>query len=415
MICVCVCTIVENRWGQALNIPKMRHFKQIFPYLRLFNLIRFMDGKFVELLHDIGKTLQREHSNHHTTHKEQVSKQSFRMLTMLYIMNGGKWGLDMEHHLGNRCLNLRDPKDATRLNPAITNFKIPIQSPQQHKFQITGLYDKEREPSTIQQILQHRKTNIFMQFVNHGLDSLNNNLTWKQLINDNNINVRTVKQFRFHQHHSSFVVNFANKHICLMKNNNNQVCKFKRVYLIQYPGNRDILIGYGSIWPIYHSNTTTQWIDNKFNSMDFIDNDDRHAQFFFVTNMQEPIILIHECVSFDNIQSTLPSDWQNVSSHQFYTDFAFNMHKIKQDIQDQPQEAQNRMQCPCGPVFKCKEHHRRHCQQCTTHNEVYSRQKWNVSWQCNTNRNTQYRILDAQNGFNMTLMKTVQSEGRNQY
>ena len=403
---------VDQRWGQALNMPKMRHFKQILPYLRLYNIIRFIDGKFVELLHDIGKTLQREHSNHHTTHKEQVSNQSFRMLTMLYVLNGGSWGLDMSHRLGPRCLNLRDPKNLTRVNPAIASFQIDPNFPQQHKFQITGLYSQTAIPTAISQIQQHHYIASLMSLVNNGLDTISYKISFQHLINKHNkFTIRKIKQFRFHDHHSSFVINFANKHKCLMKNNNNQICEFSNTYKISYPGNQDILVAFGAAWPIYRSNTTSQWIDNKYNSMDFIDFQQRRLQWFYLTNMQEPVILIHECVPFDEIQSRLPPDWRNITPTQFYKDFAFNMHKLREDINDIKQQHPRRdIQCPCGPVFKCKRHKRNKCRNCTTTHEVYSRKKWKVEWICNTIANNQYRILDSKNGLNMSLMQTVQYE-----
>ena len=404
---------VDARWGTALNTPKMRHFKQIFAYMRLYNVIRFIDGKFVELLHDIGKTLQSHHSNHHTTHKEQLSAQSFHMLTMFYAINGGHWGTDMTCRLGHGCLNLRNPTNLTQINPVLKSFKIPKQCPTQHKIQITGLYNKDIIPSPTQAILINRRLKEFMQHINHGLDSLNHSISWSNLLATPNVSISQIKHFRFHQHHCSFTVNFAQNHECIMSNYNNQVCEFRQAFLIEYPGNNDIIMAFGSVSPIYRSNQSTLWIDNDFNSMDFIDSNNKSNHWFYLTNMKEPVILIHECVSFESIKNTLPHQWRQVSNISFHKDFAYNINKVKQDIEHiQSHSRHNRaMHCPCGPVFKCKKHSRRMCRHCQNQNETYSRHRWNVQWVCNKEYSTQYRILDMANGLNMTLMKTVQLAG----
>ena len=406
-------TAVDERWGHSLNTPKMRHFKQIFAYLRLYNQIRFIDGKFVELLHDIGKTLQSNHSNHHTTHKEQVSSQCFHQFTLMYAVNGGHWGPNMQYCLGNACLNLRNPKNLTDINPVLKSFRIPSQTHQQHKIQITGLYKMNMIPSPTQQILNHTQNRQFMTYINHGLDSLNVWITWNELVTNPNVRIRKIKQFRFHNNHCSFVLNFENHHKCMMKNNNNQICVFTNAYRIQYPDNQDILLAFGDVWPIYPSNQNTQWIDNKFQSMDYIDQNDHKLQWFYLTNMEEPILLIHECVSFETVRDQLPNNWRSVTNISFHKDFAYNMSKLKQDIDEMQHGSPTNI--PCGPNFKCKRHYRHLCRQCTRNHEQYSRQRWRVFWICNTAYNSQYRILDSKNGFNMTLMKTVQYEGTNEY
>ena len=157
----------------------MRQFKQIFGYLKLYGVIRFFDGKFVELLHDIGKSLQSKHSNHHSKHKQQISKQSFRFLTMFYAVNGGKWGLNMSHCLGHHCVNLRDPKNPHKINNVLKNWKIPKQHCQQHKIQITVLY--KANESHLAEIKNTHKRNEFMQLLNNVLNNNNNNynlMTW---------------------------------------------------------------------------------------------------------------------------------------------------------------------------------------------------------------------------------------------
>ena len=300
---------MDQCWRQTMNIQKMRHFKQIFAYLKLYNIIRFIDGKFVELLHDIGKSLQSKHSNHHSKHKEQISRQSFRFLTMLYIINGGKWGLNMSHCLGNCCINLRDPTDPNKINLILKNLKIPKQHAAQQKIQITILYNKDF--LTVQEIENNGKTDEFMQLINNGL-TYNNTLTWASVKRNKKIVIRKIQCLRFHEHHRSFAINFDKEQTCVVKTNTNHICQFSKAYVVRAVGSRDVIVGFGCFWLIIPSQQSSQWVSKNFKSMDSVNKNKRANGWFYLTNIEEPVFLFHECVSFQSVQSTLPNDWRAV-------------------------------------------------------------------------------------------------------
>ena len=85
-------TIVDDQWGDDMNTPKTRGLKEFLISLKLFNNNDFIDGKKVELSHILPKWLQKKFSNHKGLMKYWVSIKCFRILTLLYVMNGGKWG-----------------------------------------------------------------------------------------------------------------------------------------------------------------------------------------------------------------------------------------------------------------------------------------------------------------------------------
>ena len=194
-----------------------------------------------------------------------------------------------------------------------------------------------------------------------------------------------------------------------MKTNTNHICQFSHVYVVRVVAHEDVILGFGSFWPVVKSSQRNKWLKNQWKSMDYIDKKQHVEGFFYVTNVVEPVILIHECLSFASVRSTLSHDWRAMDPIDFCKNYAYNMHKLQEEylaISNRKRQAKIRL--PCGPHFKCKKHDRMHCRRCMTQREVYNKKKWNVIWWCNTKHCSIYRILDEQNGLNMTLMQTVQ-------
>ena len=75
-------------------------------------------------------------------------------------------------------------------------------------------------------------------------------------------------------------------------------------------------------------------------------------------------------------------------------------------------KVRNDIQLPCGPIFKCKQHSRSRCEQCTVHNHYFDQKQWTMKWVCNKHVESRFRILDSKNGLHMTLMKTVEQSHR---
>lgn len=86
----------------------------------------FIDGKELEIYHKLPKWLQQKFSNHKGLSKYWISIKCFRMLSLLYIMNGGKWGPNWKYEIGTEGIKLKDLKDECKYG---WNFMVNIEEP----------------------------------------------------------------------------------------------------------------------------------------------------------------------------------------------------------------------------------------------------------------------------------------------
>ena len=414
-----------------MSTPKMRQFKQMLISMELYGSNSFCDGKKVEFSHGRGKNKQTKHNNHKQPFKTAVTNNDAKILQLTYAIGGGRWGPNFEYSLGKRCLNLRDPKHPNTPNKAMIHFMIPRDITNKVKFHDTQYFgelknDKDswkkqdpmsfKSPFAISNIEKNGKLNELMLHINNATPANVPNLSWRELLAHPCFNIKQVSSFRFFNHHQSFSMSLTKKkrrgirpNTCIMKTNDNRAFKFTNVYRFRYNDNSDILLAYGQLFPIHASETSHNWINDKFKSMDYIDFNERRNTWYFCTNFIEPIFLIHKCVDFDSIRHTLPRNWRHKNSQAFYHNYPFNMHKLMQEKDEfHSPNVRHGIQLPCGPIFKCKAHNKSRCRQCPSNNHVYDPQRWKLKWKCNKKKSSRYYVFDRKNGLNMTLMKTLQ-------
>ncbi|MGB1097578.1 MAG: hypothetical protein ACPG2Y_03190 [Acholeplasmataceae bacterium] len=193
-----------------------------------------------------------------------------------------------------------------------------------------------------------------------------------------------------------------------MKTNNNYIFKFETAYSFQYRDYDEILLAWGTLWPIIKSDRKFDWKNDKFTSMDKINKKQRKQGWFFMTNLIEPVFLLHSCVSLDRVKDNYPTmkghipDWRTEPSSTFYHHLTLNMHNLILESDDHKQ-----MELPCGPVYKCKKHDKSRCWECPHTECKHDFKYWKVGWRCNESTEPHFMILDSKNGLVMTLMETV--------
>ena len=369
------------------------------------------DGIKVEENHGPRKDFQNNHDNHLQPYKTAVTSNSTTNLLLQYAINGGKWGSHFQYQLGEMCAKLKHPKKPQQPNMAIENFLFVKSIKSKCKVYVSkcwGISKERSQPPVL--VAKHGHLNELMQHINSVVRKWNlNRVTWLELLRDSEWTIQSIKSFRFHNHSMSFAITLTDNKKCIMKTNDARICQFKSAYQFKHAIHGDILLAFGCWWNIKRSKNPYNWSNDRFNSMDFLNIKNRHTGWFFMTNLLEPVFIIHECVSFHDVRKTLPRHWRHKQHKDaFYHNFAFNNHQLMLDKDEfSSKKVRQSIQLPCGPVFCCKKHDKCRCYECPVRQQVYKQNVWNLKWKCNTNFNPYFRILDCKNGLSMTLMKTV--------
>lgn len=400
-----------------MSFPKMRQFKQLDLCLSLFGNNVFFDGVKVEVMHKGAKYFQIHRDNHKMAYKTAVTRNSTKQFTKRFAMNGGRWGRHFQYYLGRLCRQLKDPKNHDKPNMALKNYLMPIGRQQQPKVEITTTQGVKRRPSAIDQVFGHGFRSQLLQYINAGAYWTDQAIWWNDICcKGSNWKVQKVVTFRFHCRNSSFGMRLEGNNKCIMKTNNGYIFQFKNAYKFTYGNHEPILLAFGSFWAMVPSFRPNGWINDKFSSLNAINQNKRQNGWYFMTNLIEPVFLIHRCVRFENIQNTLPEKFKNQSAVGFYKKFSFNMHSLMLAKQTcESSEARKKIELPCGPVFKCKKHEKSRCFHCTTRFMVFPQSDWKQTWKCNITTNPWFNVLDFDNGLAMTLMKSVHSKCDYQY
>ena len=383
----------------------------------MWNNNNFFDGKKLEQKHIPGKDKQTKHDNHQQPFKKSVTEHSVNVLRMRYVVGGGHWGPNLEYCLGKKCLALKDPKNCNLPNIVMKNYMMPRGCTIKLKFNVTQYYGdvkqnrenplSRKSTTAIANIVKHGEFNQLMAHINSACPD-DSDLTWHELLANKLWSIKEASAFRFHHHHSTFKMRLHKHAKCLMKTNNNHVFQFTNVYCFKYKGEFEVLLGFGNLWPIHASITPDEWNDDNFDSFDFVKNNERKRGWYFCSNLVEPVFLLHECVSFDDIRANLPFHWRHQSSEAFYHNFAFNMRKLLEHRDEfECSQVRRSIELPCGPVFCCQKHNRIRCNVCVVADNVYDQRDWQMKWKCNDGRNSRMRVFDSKQGLCMTLMKTV--------
>lgn len=417
---------VDRAWGSSMSTPKMRGFKQFWLTLKLFNNNTFVDGKKVEQAHQMGKDFQQNHNVFKESFKSMVSRKSFDLLVLLFVLNGGHWGDNWQYFLGRMALRLRHPLHADLPHPALQHFKIPFGFRCPYQCENTlyyascglddAIWDSVLSPARIPLLVP--KLAEFFEMPD---------LRWSQVWDRMSAWViKRVKCWRFHDDLRSFHVNFENEE-CeqvpargLVKVISNRICEFVDILEFEYMGMpTKCTIMFGRSWPLHEAVQPRKWYGNKCNSMPYVDmREVEPISCVFDFHIVEPVIMIHNCVSFLDVKSSLPSQFQHVSNIKFYKKLQHYCHKAYcckygtgYDLNARQKKA---IELPCGPTYKCKAHGNRTCGTCPNRNLSFASKRWMAQWECNTHLNPHFWVFDCQNGLAWGLTTSERKWGQNQ-
>ena len=419
---MCVFGAVDNSWGRAMCTPKMRQFKQTIPSLRLWGKNQFIDGIKGEKAHRKHKNTQSQHNNHQSDYKHFVTKTNQLHLSHCYVLNGGKFGHHFKYQLGRLARKLKNPRNHNLPNSALINYLFPNRVSQSQIVEVVKTSKQTDHTPTQFEVEKHGYRSELLRYINAAAwwNSPNTPLTWYNIRRCQEWSIEKITSFRYHIGVNSFQMNF-NKAInkCVMKTNNNFIFQFKHAYSFKYLDYDPILLAFGTFWRIIPSRRSNNWIEDKFGSMDQINQSERTQGWYFMTNLTEPVFLIHECVRVMDVKNSFPKDFlDNVAG--FYKYFSLNMHELmlhRDELSRRRRRNRRRrnIHLPCGAVYKCIKHGKSRCDDCTVEHMKFPSDKWNLCWKCNMDFNPMMSIFDSKNGLVMTLMETVSRDGECEY
>ena len=401
--------VVDEEWEDALATPKMRGLKQMFVSLDQYISNRFLDGKPVEQAHELGKGWQVKHNNHKCHFKEHLTDWLGILIAIRYMLNGGKWGPQLQYGAGNGVTNLKDPDDNNTAHPLIKQWLMPTGSQPLPKIAAATLYPKRKlDDDTWEEIFADEYKDQWIYLLQMQIDAPNWNTD--HIAQSRDWDFRQIKSFRFHNSNSSFSVNFesANKAVkqkCIVKTIQNLVLEFKHAFAIKFRDSEPMYLCKGIAYTIHKSEHDNNWKNDYYSSMDYINKNDSQTLWCYMTNIEEPVFLIHNCVSFDQVKPYLPDFTQDVNKYDYIQNLVYWSTKLHQ-WQLRHDEPEN-TRIPCGPAWQCKRHNTLDCNNCPKNSPEQEQQHWKLKWNCNTYNSNHFWILDAKNGLVMTLMKHV--------
>ena len=380
----------------------------MFVSLLLYISNKFIDGKKVESAHQISKNQQTRHNNHRMLFKRLASTSCFRRLSLLYLFNRGRWGSRLQYSLGPSARSLMDPDYPSKPHELIAKWIIkpfPLQSP---KIEVTLFYAQRllKQPFWISVLHDEYTHELIHMLRNHhniptlSVADIKGNSNWK---------IKRIKCFRFHQGSQSFAMNFAKvkrgvQSKCVVRCNGNIVMRFQLAIQVEYMEQDPVWLCKGEFWPVRKSTNADDWLYDFYSSMDSVNAEQKKHGWNFMTNIEEPVFLIHNCVTFAQVRRSLPEFAKELNKYDYLENMIYWHNRL---VEYQNCHHDHPMDMPCGPVYICKQHQRQCCTQCITHNSRYSQRKFNMEWCCNNHTNPHSWIFDKKNGLVMTLMQTT--------
>ena len=229
----------------------------MFVSLGLYNNNKFIDGKKLEFAHLWGKSWQRIHNNHRMPFKKMISKYAARMLTLLYVFNGGRWGSQLQYRIGRSIRNLKDPDKPNEVHHILKDLLIPTESDVSPKIEVKHWFAKNHINRNLwRTVFEDEHQQELIHLIEDAYNM--NNLTMTEICETTAWKIKRIKGFYFHQGNNSFYMNFERKingkdNQCLVKTIHNFILKFKFAFTIQHNDHQPLHICKSVYYPIEQS------------------------------------------------------------------------------------------------------------------------------------------------------------------
>ena len=399
-----MCIIVDDQWGEAMNTPKTRGLKQYITSLKMYNNNTFIDGKKLEMSHIIPKWFLKKFSNHKGPLKYWQSKKCFQMLSMIYVLNGGKWGKNWKFSAGSRLLNLKHPCKPNKPHPFLEGWLIPQPKLFENKIVISQVFASHvMKAAYWRRLFNNYSDNEFITRIKHYFKI--NDLTFADIKNSSQWQLHKIKSFHFNDSFKSFQTSFVSqKQRILVKIDNEFIMESSELIKITYK-EESVGMMYGQYWPIHKNRDEEKWCNDQYTSMDFIYTTEANFGWNFLINITEPVFVIHDCLLLsDAIKKKIPQEFRPCNAYDWIQNILYYSNRIHEWIKE---NRHTKLKYPCGPKYTCKKHQVTSCDECTVVKGEYPQQAWNIEWCCNEIVNPKKWIFDSKNGLAMTTMKTT--------
>ena len=374
----------------------------------MYGANKYFDGQKLELIHRLGKNIQKFHNNFTGEIKEQVALACIRNFVMLFAMNGGKWGDSWQYQMGVKGMNLKHPRKPGEPHPLISDWifdDIPPAKDDNRGFQVTEYFGKKALAedyweNTLENEDEDKLLIVLREYFNWP------QLQLQDLWEADDCSIKRVKSFEFLNGNSSFSVSWRNTNAkVLVKLNNSKAMRFQTVIEVVFQNEDTAVLCYGQVWDISEGPVPHKWVDTEYHSLDIIRYDDSETAWVEMEQIQEPIFLIHNCVKMDNqIKNNLPKEIQPTNQYAWVQNMLYYSNRIHEHI---ALNDECNFDIPCGPKYVCKEHHSTACAECTTVKGKYPNDTWDIEWYCNIDKDSRMFVFDSFNGLAMTLMKPL--------
>jgi hypothetical protein len=389
-----------------MNTPKMRGLKQYFINNFFFENPSDTDGHMVEYAHQEQKDMSNEHNNSHESYKKTVTRKSAFLLSVQYAIGGGRWGHNFGYSLGSRARDARDPRNPLMPHPAIRRFVMPKKINLVPKLEITSAFDiawfRSRDYQQVFDADSMHDLNVLLQS-RTGDDSL----TFANMCMSRHWNCFKVKSFKLHDGLRSFGINFANNHKCLVKLRSGMVVQFANVFGFHQNDGNYIYLAKCELWQLYSAANEKEWGCKSHLSLPYIDTAQVRISWIDLYDIVEPVLFIHNCVSFQEVKHQMPKRWKTTDKFVFNQQRLLYNHKLWCSVNRNARAVQMQKYLPCGPHYECNEHNQYNCQHCRELDK-FTEQKWKTVWYCNEEYHPCKWVLDEEHGMAWALMFSTQ-------
>ena len=390
-----------------MNTPKTRGLRNHLIALKQYNNNDFLDGKKLELSHIIPKWIQKKWSNHKGLLKYWVCMKCFRMLSLLYAMNGGKWGPNWSYQIGRQALQLKHPRDASKPHSFLKKWIIPTPMEYRCRVEVTSRFDASKVASDYWTNLYTHVS--FADFLTSIADYFQLPAVTLETVQTSDCwSMRKVKGFKFYNTFKSFAVSISDETArVLVRMKTQHIMEFKDIIEVKY-NDEAVTLMHGKYWSINKSKTPDKFCNDFYASMDYVNINRYDVGWNFITNIEEPIFFIHDCVSFNQqIKRLLPQDCKPDNAYIWTQNMLYWSNRLHEYCTTHPNV---HVELPCGPKYICIQHNQNACTDCTKSKGLYPSTEWNVEWCCNLQYCNKMYIFDSKSGLVMTGMKAVKRQ-----